>query len=76
MTLARLSVQLPEKYPGQDLVFFAKAFASSARVALVRAGERWPIEVAVQVERTWSYRSTDQLSRSAQSVALSAGRSW
>lgn len=76
MTLARLSVQLPEKYPGQDLVFFAKVFASSARVALVRAGERWPIELAVQVERTWSYRSTDRLSRSAQSVALSAGRSW
>ena len=76
MTLARLSVQLPEKYPGQDLVFFAKVFASSARVALVRAGDRWPIEFAVQVDRTWSYRSTDQLSRSAHSVALSAGRTW
>jgi hypothetical protein len=76
MTLARLSVQLPEKYPGQDLVFFAKVCAASARIALVRAGQRWPIEIAVQVERTWSYRSTDRLSRSAQSVALSAGRSW
>ena len=76
MTLARLSVQLPEKYPGQDLVFFAKVFASTARVALVRAGDRWPIELAVQVERTWNYRSTERLSRSAQSVALSAGRRW
>ena len=76
MTLARLSVQLPEKYPGQDLVFFATVFASSARVALVRAADRWPIEIAVQVERTWSYRSTERLSRSAQSVALSAGRRW
>ena len=76
MTLARLSVQLPEKYPGQDLVFVAKVCVATARVALVRAGERWPIEVALQVERTWSYRSTDQLSRSAQSVVLSAGRTW
>ncbi len=76
VTLARLSVQLPEKYPGQDLIFVAKLFASSARVGLVRAGARWPIEIAVQADRTWSYRSTDRLSRRAQSVALNAGRSW
>ena len=75
-TLARLSVQLPEKYPGQDLVFFAKVLAVSARVALVRAGERFPIEIALQAERTFSYRSTDQLTRSAQSIAFSAGRAW
>jgi hypothetical protein len=75
-TLARLSVQLPEKYPGQDLVFFAKVLAVSARVALVRAGERFPIEIALQAERTFSYRSTDQLTRSAQSIRLSAGRAW
>ena len=75
-TLARLSVQLPDKYPGQDLVFPAKVVAASARVALVRAGERWPIEIAMQVDHTWSYRSTARLSRAAQSVALSAGRTW
>ena len=75
-TLARLSVELPDKYPGQDLVFLAKVVATSARVALVRAGERWPFEIAMQVEQTWSYRSTAQLSRSAQSVALSVGRTW
>ena len=75
-TLARLSVQLPDKYPGQDLVFVAGVVAAAARVALVRAGKRWPIEIAMLVERTWSYRSTAQLSRAAQSVALSAGRSW
>jgi hypothetical protein len=33
-------------------------------VALVRPGARWPIEIAVQAERSWSYRSTEQLSRS------------
>jgi len=76
VTLARLLVQLPDKYPGQDLVFLAKAATTSARVALVRAGARWPLELAMQVEHTWSYRSDAQLSRSAQSVALSAGRSW
>lgn len=75
-TFARLSVQLPEKYPGQDLVFLAKVAAASARIALVRAGARWPLELAVQIDHTWSYRTTAQLSRPTQSVALSAGRSW
>jgi hypothetical protein len=75
-TLARLSVVLPDKYPGQDLVFLAKVLTTSARVALVRAGERWPLEIAMRVEHTWSYRSTAQLSRSVQSVTLNAGRAW
>lgn len=75
-TLARLSVKLPDKYPGQDLVFLAKVMTSSARIALVRAGARWPFEIVVQAERTWSYLPTAQLSRSTQAVALSVGRTW
>lgn len=76
LTLARLSVQLPEKYPGQDLVFLARVAAVSGRVTLVRAGARWPIEIGVEADGTVSYRSSDQLSRSAQSVALSVGHRW
>jgi len=76
LTLGRLSVQLPEKYPGEDLVFFARAFAASARVALARDRTRWPIEIAWQAGRTWSYRSEAQLDRSGQSIGLSAGRAW
>ncbi len=76
LTLARLSVQLPEKYPEQDLVFFAKVFAASARVALVRPGTRWPVEIAVEAGRTWSYVSTAQLSRAAGGVGVTIGRSW
>jgi hypothetical protein len=75
-TLARLSVELPDKYPGQDLIFLAKVVTTSARIALVRAGERWPLDIAMQVEHTWSYRSTAALSRSVQGVAFSAGRTW
>jgi hypothetical protein len=76
MTLARLSVQLPEKYPGQDLVFLAKVFAATAGIALVHEGGRWPIEIALQADRTASYHSTERLSRSAQGIAINAGRSW
>lgn len=75
-TLARLSVQLPDKYPGQDLVFLAKILAGSARVVLARSHGRWPLEVAVDAGHTWSYRSTARLSRDLLSVQLTAGRTW
>jgi hypothetical protein len=76
MTRARLSVQLPEKYPGEDLVFLARVFATSARVAIAHDGKRWPVEIAARVGRTWSYRSTERLSLSTLGIALSAGRAW
>ncbi len=75
-TVARLSVQLPEKYPGLDLVFRGLVMTTALRVTLARAGARWPIEIALRVEESVSYRSTAQLSRSAQSVSLNAGRTW
>jgi hypothetical protein len=34
LTVARLLVQLPDKYPGQDLTFAAKAIAASARLRI------------------------------------------
>jgi hypothetical protein len=75
-TLARLSVRLPDKYPGQDLVFLAKLAAASARVALVRPGQRWPIEIALETGQTWSYPAAARLSRPTQRVGLSVGRTW
>ena len=77
-TLARLSVKLPEKYPGQDLVFLAHLAhlaTASGRIALVHAGD-WPIECAMQVGHSWSYSSEARLSRPVQAVTVSAGRSW
>ena len=74
-TLARLLVQLPDKYPGQDLVFIAKMLTGGARVAVTRRG-RWPIELSVEGGHTWHYRSSDWMSRDSIGVRFAVGRSW
>jgi hypothetical protein len=74
-TLGRLLVQLPDKYPGQDLVFVAKVLAGGARLAVTRSG-RWPIELSVEGGHTWRYRSSDWMSRDSIGARFAVGRSW
>jgi hypothetical protein len=74
-TIGRLLVQLPDKYPGQDLVFIAKVLAGGARLALTRRG-RWPIELSVESGHTWRYRSSDWMSRDSIGARFMVGRSW
>src|SRR5262249_15326682 len=45
-TVGRLLVQLPDKYPGQDLVFLAKVLATRGSVTFSRDGD-WPIHLGV-----------------------------
>jgi len=75
-TVGRLVVRLPDKYPGQDLVFLAKVAAASGRVSLARHADRWVILLSADAGATWSYRSTASLSRNLLGARLSAGRVW
>jgi hypothetical protein len=61
---ARLTTILPDKYPGQDIVFDAKVIGAGGRLEVVRRG-RWPIVLLLQYGRTWSYRAASQFSRNA-----------
>jgi hypothetical protein len=74
-TLARLLVQLPDKYPGRDLVFIAKVLTGGARLAVTRRG-RWPIEVSLEGGHAWHYRSSDWMSRDSIGARFAVGRSW
>jgi hypothetical protein len=75
-TVGRLVVRLEDKYPGQDLVFLATVAAASARATLSRRLDGWTIDVSADAGRTWSYRSTAQLSRDLLGARVSAGRAW
>ncbi|HZR26405.1 MAG TPA: hypothetical protein VFA59_22605 [Vicinamibacterales bacterium] len=66
-TLGRLVVQLPDKYPGQDLVYLAKGAAGSASFTVTRSH----VSFAVDVQHAWSYSSTASLSRNILAVRLS-----
>ena len=76
LSVGRLLVRLPEKYPGQDLVFSARAIAGTARVTLARRHVRWPLELSVDAGRTWSYRSTARVSYDQLGLRLEVGRAW
>jgi len=66
MMLGRLTVQLPEKYPGQDLVFLAKGASASASFTVTRSH----LSFAVNAHHTWSYSSTASLARNIIAVRV------
>jgi hypothetical protein len=76
VVLARLLVQLPDKYPGQDLVFIAKVAAGSARMALTRRLHEWETAVLTDAGTTWSYARTARLEHRTLGVQISFGRTW
>jgi hypothetical protein len=69
-----LVVDLPDKYPGQPLEFAAKSFAGTMRVIIAHRHDKWPLEIAVDAGRTWSYHSSDQLTFSTLGFQLTFGR--
>lgn len=70
---ARLVTQLPDKYPGRDIIFDAIVVAASGRLSLRREWPSWFVEVAADADRTWSYVSDRQLRREGYGVAARVG---
>jgi hypothetical protein len=63
VALGRLLVRLPDKYPGQDLVFLATVGTATSRATLTRRFDNWALAFSLDGGGTWSYRSTAALSR-------------
>ena len=70
--VGRLLVQLPDKYPGQDLVFLAKVLSTRGSLGFTRDG-KWPIHLSVDGGRTWSYHAEDALTRTGVGVRVAVG---
>jgi hypothetical protein len=68
-THARLTVQLPDKYPKRDLVFSALVLMLAPSVTITR-DTRWPISVTLEGIRTSSYADARQFQR--HSIAFAA----
>jgi len=66
VTIARLVVQLPDKYPGQDLPFVAKAISASARL---RIGRGW-FFATVDGGRIWGYGADDTVAERRAAVSI------
>jgi hypothetical protein len=74
VALGRLMVQLPDKYPGQDLVYLATVGTLGGRATLARHFDAWALAFSVDGGATWSYRSTAALSRSVLGLRVAVTR--
>jgi len=66
LTIARLLVQLPDKYPGQDLTFVAKAIAASARFRIGRGR----FFATVDGGGIWGYGDADTVAERRATVSI------
>ena len=73
LVVARLTTILPEKYPGQDIVFQARVAAVNARVQVASTRDRWPLSLTGSYGRTWSYRSASRLDRTTLQIGVRVG---
>jgi hypothetical protein len=73
-TFARLTVLLPDKYPGQPLRFLASGFGGHAELAVRRRAGAVSLEGRVRISGTRSYHHVSEFSRHA--IVLGAGVSW
>ena len=73
LIVASLTTILPEKYPGQDIVFQARAAGVMTRLELVSRRARWPVTFALVYGRTFSYSRASQFSRDALQFGVRLG---
>ena len=74
--LYRLAIQLPDKYPGQTLVYSTANLAATGRVDLARTRSNWPVAVHTRVGHAWRYSTRQRANRDLLSLGVSVGRTW
>lgn len=72
LVFARLITKLPDKYPGQDIIFDAKSFGLGGGLAVARR-RGWPISILLRYEQAWGYRAARQFRRDSLVAALHVG---
>jgi hypothetical protein len=72
LIVARLITKLPDKYPGQDIVFDAKAIGVAGGIEMARQ-RGWPITLSLHYGQTWGYRAARQYRRDSLAAAVRIG---
>jgi hypothetical protein len=68
--LAKLTTILPDKYPGQDIVFLSKGFSFTPGLVAGWRRARLAVDVAIAYSTTWNYRSSDQFHRTTAAAGI------
>jgi len=72
----RLAIELPDKYPGQTLIYRTTNLMTSGRLDVIRGTGRWPLVFTVLGERSWNYSDTQWVRRSSIGAGVSIGANW
>jgi hypothetical protein len=70
LALARLTVDLPDKYPGRRLVFHARVSTIGGRIGYTRERSGWTWRVGVRAGRSISWKQAEQLDARALSLEV------
>ncbi|HUR35280.1 MAG TPA: hypothetical protein VM032_15860 [Vicinamibacterales bacterium] len=76
LSVNRLAIQLPDKYPGQTLVYRTANMMTAGRVELARHGRRWTTSVGAGGARSWNYHADQWVTRNGLSAGVGIGRAW
>lgn len=74
ITVARLNTVLPDKYPGQDIIFIAKALSLESSLQAGRDFGRWRLDAHVNYAYSWAYSADQGFTRRWLGAGASFGR--
>jgi hypothetical protein len=73
LLIARLTTRLPEKYPGQDILFQAKVSGARGWIEVARMQRKWPIVFTASYGRAWSYTRANRYTRNGLELGARVG---
>jgi hypothetical protein len=74
--VSRLAIELPDKYPGQTLVYRTTTGFAGARIEIGQPNRRWPVTVAAAVGGSWSYHPRQWAKRRVAGLGVMVSRAW
>ena len=71
LVTGRLTVELPDKYPGESFSFVANSFGGTGRLTLAtRGSDRRRIDISIAADRAWHYASANSFTRDRLSATV------
>ena len=74
VAVGRLLVQLPDKYPGRDLVFLSKLGTGTGRFRVGPRSDGWGFAFEAEAGWTWSWGSANSLDRRVAGIGIVLSR--
>ncbi|MGE3957625.1 MAG: hypothetical protein AB7H96_12970 [Vicinamibacterales bacterium] len=72
----RLSIRLPDKYPGRTLLYRTTNAVMGGRLELTGGSPSWPVTLHIAADRSLNYSATQWVRRGGVATGIALGRAW